>query len=155
MAKIVVTLPTTPDRVFSLLEDPRSLAYFVVGTRTIRRFDPNWPDPQTEVHHTVGIPPFLLRDKTTVVEVQPGTYLALEARFRPIGVMRVEFRLADRGNVTELTVDEYPVRGPVALAGIGKAVDALVALRNIEMARRLKRLVDTREAQLSRARHYG
>jgi hypothetical protein len=155
MAKIVVSLPTTPDRVFSLLEDPRSLAYFVVGTRTIRRFDPHWPDLHTEVHHTIGISPFLLRDKTTVVESQPGTYLALEARFRPVGVMRVEFRLTDRGDHTELTVDEYPVSGPVAVAGISKAVDALVALRNIEMRRRLKRLVDAREAQLHVARHYG
>jgi Polyketide cyclase / dehydrase and lipid transport len=155
MAKIVISLPTTPDRVFSLLEDPRSLAYFVVGTRTIRRFDPGWPDPQTEVHHTIGIFPFLLRDKTTVVEAQPGTYLALEARFRPIGVMRVEFRLADRGDHTELTVDEYPVSGPVAVSGIRRAVDALVALRNLEMSRRLKRLIDAREAQLLLARHYG
>jgi uncharacterized protein YndB with AHSA1/START domain len=151
MARTETLLEGTPERVFTLLGDPRSLAYFVVGTRTIRRFDPRWPDPGTSVHHSVGIGPLVLRDETVVRWADPSRRLVLDARIRPLGQFRVDFTLHPEGTGTRLTVDEYPVAGVAALPVIGTLVDRLVYLRNLEMGRRLRRLVDRREQQRARA----
>lgn len=91
MATTVLSLDAPPERVFALLEDPRSLSSFVVGNRTIRRFDPRWPDQGTMAHHTVGFGPLRLRDTVEVTDVDGPRRLALEARFRPLGVMAVTF----------------------------------------------------------------
>jgi uncharacterized protein YndB with AHSA1/START domain len=155
MAITVINLPAPPEFSFGVLEDPRSLAYFVVGSRTIRRFDPRWPELHTEVHHTVGIPPFVIRDTTEVTDVRPPHLLTLEARFRPIGVTVVEFRLSPHPEGTELTINEYPVRGPLALSLLAKLVDGLITLRNQESGRRLRKLVEARQAQQALAADDG
>lgn len=155
MATTVINLPAPPAFSFGVLEDPRSLAYFVVGSRTIRRFDPRWPELHTEVRHTVGIPPFVIRDTTEVIDVRPPYLLTLEARFRPIGVMVIEFRLRSHPEGAKLTITEYPVRGPVALPLLGKLVDGLITLRNKESGRRLRKLVEARQAQQALAADDG
>lgn len=144
MAVQSVTLPVAMERAFYLLEDPRTYSYIVVGTRTIRAFDPNWPDPHTQIHHSVGIGPLVIRDSTEVVEVQPPHLLVLEARFRPFGVVTVRFTLEPAGADTRLTVEETPRRGPVALPGFERVIDAAIYLRNWEMLRRIHRLVERR-----------
>lgn len=88
----------------------------------------------------------VLRDSTEVIEVHPPDLLTLEARFRPVGVMNVEFHIEPDADGTQLTVEEYPVGGLIALPVIVKAVDALVALRNVEMGRRICKLVEKRES---------
>lgn len=147
MATIVTVLAAPPDRVFALLGDPRSLAYFVVGTKTIRRFDPDWPDPGAKVHHTVGIGPLALRDETEVREAEVDRQLVLDARIRPFGVFRVEFDLTPDPEGTELAVNEYPLSGLAALPALAEVVDRLVKIRNVEMIRRLQNLVERRERQ--------
>jgi uncharacterized protein YndB with AHSA1/START domain len=149
MARTVVMLEAPPDRVFRLLGDPRSLAYFVVGTKKIRRFDPRWPDPGTKVHHSVGFGPLVLHDETEVLESVPTSLLVLEVRLRPFGHFKVEFTLSPHGMGTELIVDEYPVAGPASAPGLSEVVDRLIKLRNIELARRLQELVGQRQRQWS------
>jgi uncharacterized protein YndB with AHSA1/START domain len=145
-------LAAPPERVFNLLGDPRSLAYFVVGTKSIRRFDPHWPDAGAKVHHSVGVGPFVIRDETEVLESVPQRRLVLEARIRPVGVFRVEFELAPHPGGTELTVNEYPVAGPASMGPVAVVVDQVVKLRNVEMGRRLEKLVERREQQWAMAR---
>ena len=147
MACTDTVLGAPPDRIFDLLGDPRSLDYFVVGTRTIRRFDPHWPDKGTKVHHSVGFGPLVLRDETEVLESEPHRRLVLEARLRPLGLFRVEFELSAHPEGTALVVNEFPVSGVAALPGLSGLVDRLVAFRNIEMGRRLQKLTDQRERQ--------
>ena len=147
MAITTSILPAPRTHVFALLEGPSALAYFVVGTRKIRSFDAQWPKLHTEVHHSVGVGPFQLRDTTEVIENHPPNRLVLEARFRSFGVVTVDFELLEHANGTELLVEEYPVRGLVALPGVSRLVDAIIALRNKEMLRRINRLVELREAQ--------
>jgi uncharacterized protein YndB with AHSA1/START domain len=151
MARTVIVLSAPPDRVFNLLGDPRSLAYFVVGTKKIRSFDPHWPDSGTKVHHSVGLGPLVLRDETEVLESVSGRLLVLEVRLRPLGLFKVEFRLSPHSEGTELTVDEFPVAGPASLPGLSEVVDRLIKLRNIEMGRRIEKLVGQREHQWSMA----
>jgi uncharacterized protein YndB with AHSA1/START domain len=154
MATNVTVLAAPPDRVFGLLGDPRSLSSFVVGTKAIRRFDPDWPDPGAKVHHTVGIGPLALHDETEVREVEADRRLVLDARIRPFGVFRVEFDLASHAGGTEVTVNEYPVSGMAALPGLAAVVERLVKLRNAEMTRRLQHLAVRRERQWAMA-HAG
>ncbi len=151
MAMTVVILAGPPARVFGLLGDPRSLSYFVVGTKTIRRFDPHWPDPGAKVHHTVGIGPLALRDETEVREAEADRHLVLDARIRPFGIFRVEFDLVPHAEGTELTINEYPVSGIAALPSVATVVDRLVKLRNVETARRLQHLAERRERQWAMA----
>lgn len=152
MARTDIVLGAPPARVFALLGDPRSLDYFVVGTRSIRRFDPRWPDQGTKVHHSVGFGPLVLRDETEVLESEPDRRLVLEARLRPLGLFRVEFALSAHTEGTALMVNEFPVSGPASLPGLSRLVDRLLAFRNIEMGRRLQILTEQRECQRITAR---
>jgi uncharacterized protein YndB with AHSA1/START domain len=153
MATSTRVINASPERVFLLLGDPRSLSYFVVGTKTIRRFDPHWPDLGSVVHHSVGAGPFTLHDSSEVVDVEPDRRLVLEARIRPLAVMKVEFDLLPHPEGTQLVVTETPISGPAALPVIGRVVDAMVALRNKEMGRRLAVLIDARERQRTTTEH--
>jgi uncharacterized protein YndB with AHSA1/START domain len=147
MATRTVGLDAPPERVFAVLENPASLGAAVPGTRRIRHFDPAWPALGTRLHHSVGLGPFVLRDHTEVLEVEPPHRLVLEARLRPLGSLRVEFSLAGRPGGTELTIDEQPAGGLVALAALRPLVNALLRLRNHELGRRLRRIVAAREAR--------
>jgi len=155
MATVAETFPVAPERVFGVLDDPRSLAYFVVGSRNIRRFDPRWPDTGTTVHHTVGIGPFAIRDTTEVVEVHRPTRLVLDTRLRPLGAFSVTFSITAGTEGSTLTVEEHPVRGLVALPGVRRVVDAALVWRNRWMTHRVGRLVDRRERQREMARRDG
>jgi hypothetical protein len=135
-----------PQVVFSVLADPPSYAKFVVGTKRIRRFDPRWPDPGSAFHHTLGLGPFILRDLTTVAELDEPRVMVLRAQMRPFAVNRVAFRLTPGEEGTEVEVEEHPIEG-LAAAMWNPAMDRLMWLRNQEMLRRLKRLAERRRAR--------
>ena len=139
-----------PERVFATLADPRLYAYFVVGTRTIRWFDPRWPDPGSAFHYSLGLWVTVLRDQTIVVEAEPPHHLVLRLRMRRLGDIRSVFRLTREGEGTLVEVQEYPLDGPLAAEPIGPLLDGLIWLRNAEVLRRLCRLVERREEQRHR-----
>ena len=141
----------SPERVFAVLADPRLYAYFVVGTRTIRWFDPRWPDPGSAFHYSLGLCVTLLRDQTIVVEAEPPHRLVLRLRMRRLGDIRTVFRLARVGEGTLVEVQEFPLDGPLAAEPVGPLVDGLIWLRNVEVLRRLSGLVEGREQQRRRA----
>src|SRR5206468_4771289 len=68
-----------PKRVFAVLADPASYAYWVVGSRKIRDADDDWPAVGSAFHHVVGVWPFEVRDHTVVEAVKPGRLLRLKA----------------------------------------------------------------------------
>ena len=140
-----------PERVFATIADPRLYAYFVVGTRTIRRFDPRWPDPGSVFHYSLGFGVTLLRDVTVVVEVEPPRRLVLRLQMRRLGNLRTVFRLDPDGDGTLVELEEYPLEGPLAAEPVGTLVDALIWARNTEVLRRLCTLVERREEQRRRA----
>ena len=63
----------------------------------------------------------------------------LEVRSRPLMVARVEMDLAQRGDGTEVTMTETPIRG-----WLGRfrnvVLDKTIELRNAQSLRRLRRL---------------
>jgi uncharacterized protein YndB with AHSA1/START domain len=150
---VTVTVPVDPDRAFRLLEDPRSIRALVAGARRIRRFDSRWPEEGSAIHHSVGVPPLVLRDVTRVTECDPGRRLVLEARLHLLGRLTIEFDLAPEsgGSQSKLTVSEHPVGGPISLPGVTGLVGVAIKLRNAELARRFARLVAKREELAARA----
>jgi hypothetical protein len=131
--------------VFAVLSDPASYQRFVVGTRRVRRFDPRWPEPGTELHHTVGVGPLKMRDKTVAVSCEPPTRLVERPHIRPFLVTETVFELEPRGDDTLLRLDEYAVDGPLAPVWPGP-LDGMMALRNRGVVHRIARLAEQRHA---------
>lgn len=148
MGEVTTVLPAPPDEAFRLLEDPAAFEDLVAGARRIRRFDPRWPEPGTEIHHTVGVPPLIVRDRTGVVEVEAPHRLVLKAHLWPFGALRVEFVLTGHPDGTLLTVVETPQQGPISWPAVRRLTELGVTLRNREICRRYRRmLVSRREAR--------
>ncbi len=132
-----------PEMVFAVLSAPGAYANFTVGTKRIRRFDPAWPDVGTAFHHTLGVGPLVLRDLSRVVELDDGRRLVLRAQMRPLAVNRVAFELRPAGDGTDVQIEERAIEGPAALVW-NPFLDCLMWLRNQELLRRLKKLVERR-----------
>jgi hypothetical protein len=147
---VCCVLPVTAERAWQLLEDPRSLKLLVVGARVIRRFDSRWPDAGTVVHHTIGVRPLVIRDTTAVTRCEPGRRLVLEARLRPLGRFEVDFALRDHEQGSLLEVRERVISGCLAAGPLAALANAAVRVRNRELCRRFRRLVEHRELQLER-----
>lgn len=133
------------DAVFAVLCDPGAYQHFVVGTKRVRRFDPRWPEPGTAFHHTVGVGPLGLRDKTEVTKYDPPTGLVVRPHIRPFVITETVFALQPQGDDTLLQLDEYAVDGPLAPIWPGP-LDGLMALRNRLVARRIAQLAEQRHA---------
>ena len=148
MAVNTIVVAAPPEALFAVLADPAAYGAFVVGSKHGRRFDPTWPERGSVFHHTLGVAPFVLRDLTRVEEVEDGRRLVLRAQMRPFSVNRVAFTLRPSGEGTEVEVEEYAIKGPVALVW-NPLFEAAMALRNQEMLRRLKRIAERRLARRS------
>jgi uncharacterized protein YndB with AHSA1/START domain len=139
MARNVATFPVPIKRVFAVLADPKTYAYWVVGSDSIRDADASWPAVGSKLHHRVGVGPFKLNDNTEVLEVVEPVHLVLQARARPLGTARVILDLIDLGDRTQVTMVEGPgdrfsrlLHNPIA--------DFLLRRRNDEALRRLEKL---------------
>lgn len=147
MSRNTIEIDAPVDVVFDVLLDAHTYPRWVVGARRIRDVDDTWPAPGSSFHHAVGPGPTEVRDATTVVEIDPPRRLALEARFRPPGVARVEFELEALGpDRTRLTMLEHALRGPAFMNNrVAQVVaDPLLAARNWWSLRRLKHIAESR-----------
>ena len=150
MAVNATVVEAPPEAVFAVLADPAAYGAFVVGSKHVRRFEPTFPELGSCFHHTLGVGPFILRDKTCVEEVEDGRRLVLLAHMRPFAVNRVAFTLRPVEDGTEVEVEEYAVEGPVA-AVWNPAFEVAMGVRNQEMLRRLKRIAERRRARQAEA----
>ena len=133
----------TPEAVFDVLRDGRSYGHWVVGTRTIRRVEPGWPEPSTNLHYTVGYRPLRKDGRTTSLAYLPDSHLELEAHAWPAGTARITITAEPVDGGTLVSIDEYPARGPAKLLR-NPATDLLIKTRNVETLRRLERLAAER-----------
>ena len=146
MARNSIVADVEPQRVFDVLLDPYTYEHWVVGNRTVRGVDANWPEEGSRFHHNVGMGPINTDDTTKVLEIDRPWRLVLEARARPAGVAKVALTLEplDRSTRTKITIQEEPIRG-LAKAWHNPVFDALIKLRNVECLRRLKHLAEERQ----------
>jgi uncharacterized protein YndB with AHSA1/START domain len=138
MASNHVYVDASPEAVWAVLADARSYAHWVVGSSQTRRVDGRWPARGSVFHHTQGVGPLGLKDTTAVIEAHKPTRLVLEVRIRPLLVARVELALAAHGSGTWLTIRETPFGGLLGRFA-GPALEPLLAVRNAESLRRLRR----------------
>jgi uncharacterized protein YndB with AHSA1/START domain len=107
-----VTVDQPIDEVFDVLLDPTTYPDWLVGADRVRGVDDGWPKPGTAFHHTVGVGPLKVSDKTTVVSVDRPHRLELMAHVGPVMTARVTFELSpcpDGG--TAVSIRERPERG--------------------------------------------
>ena len=148
MARSELVMAATPAEVWRVLAHPPHYAYWVVGSHSIRGWDPEWPAPGSKFHHRVGVDGVTLNDHTEVVEAEAPRRLVLRAKTRPFGVARVEMLLDPHPAGCLVTMIEDP-DVPVPLLLVPPPVHALLRVRNGESLRRLRRLAEERVGRAS------
>ena len=143
MATTSIVVDAPPEAVWAVLADPRSYEDWVVGSKEIRRWDPEWPAVGATFHHTFMIGLLPLKDRTSVLESEPPRRLVLRARARPTGIAHVALSLTAEGDGTLVELAEWPVEGPPAALS-NPLQDLLIKRRNDVALRRLKRLAERR-----------
>jgi uncharacterized protein YndB with AHSA1/START domain len=140
-----IVIDASTQTVFRTLVEPANYAYWVVGSKTVRAVDENWPEPGSSFHHRVGIGPLSVEDSSTVLAIERPTSLDLEVRFRPVGVATVQLRLEPIGDdrATLVTIAEAWSGGWALRLG-NLLVDEVVGVRNAWSLRRLRRLANQR-----------
>lgn len=145
MSRNHVHIGAPPEVVWRALEDPWLYTQWVIGNKRIRAVDPTWPEPGSCFHHTVGVGLFNTRDRTSVLAVEPGRRLELDAHAWPMGTARVVLELEADGDGTRVTMTEEPTRGPAKWTET-PLLHAMSHARNTESLRRLRRMVEQRWA---------
>lgn len=143
MVTVDAVLDAPLDAVVSVLSDPRAYDGVVVGSRRVRWFDAGWPAPGSRFHHTVGFGPVTIRDHTEVLGDDLPARLELATGIRPLGVLRVVFRLTEERDGTRVEMTEEPLSGPVTRIW-SWPLETLTRVRNQETLRRLGDLAKAR-----------
>ena len=147
MSRNSVRTEADPEQVFEVLDDACAYPKWVVGARRVRHVDPNWPAVGSRFHHAIGTAAGELHDSSKVLERDRPNHVALEVRFRPVGVARVDIEVHPDGTGSVVTLSERPLGGPVAW--LPRVVsDPLLSMRNVLALQRLRHLADSRRKRV-------
>ena len=128
-----------PQAVWDALADPGGYGYWVVGSKTIRGADPEWPAAGSRFHHKVGVGPLTIADHTESLEARPPELLRLRAKGRPLGTATVTLELRPRDGGTLVRMTENPDGVYRALA-LNPLTHVATKARNAESLMRLEEL---------------
>lgn len=109
MSTAHATIDAPLEDVWEALIDVRTYPDWLVGARRIRRVDDGWPAPGTAFHHTVGIGPLTISDRTRSDDVDAPTMLVLDVRALPLVHGKVHFALRRTPDGTEVEMEEHPI----------------------------------------------
>lgn len=138
-------LPYEAATIFSVLRDGSSYANWVVGTSEIVAVDQHWPQVGSRLRYRIGWGPVKKHDETSVVRLEDGSELELQAVGRPLGAARVDFRVDVVRDGCMVTMIEHPTKGLLSTLH-NPLFELVVYLRNVETLRRLEREVRGRQA---------
>jgi hypothetical protein len=150
MSRNVRVLKCTPEDVFEVLGDGWLYPAWVVGASRMREVDERWPQAGSEVHHSFGIWPVLIDDKTVVEEYVPSQKMVMRARGWPIGEARVTIDVKPRGEECVVRIQEEAVAGPGRLVP-APLLDIPLHWRNEETLHRLAYLAEGRATRRTTA----
>lgn len=137
-------IAASSDDVWAVLADGWLYPSWVVGASRMRGVDKDWPEAGSRLHHSVGNWPFLLDDRTEVLDCRPGRLLRLKAHGWPAGAAEVVVELDSVGpESTVVRMTEDASDGPARLVPRPVRQLAMVA-RNREALRRLSFLAEGR-----------
>jgi hypothetical protein len=142
MATNTVEVDATPKEVFDILLDPYAYPKWVVGTRGVRRADPDWPEIGSSFHHSVMLAG---RDRSEMLYRDENKRLVLKVFARPLAVGIVDIQLVPTSRGTRVTIDETPAP-ETKLRLLHLVLDPIIYLRNAEGMRRFRRVVEGRTA---------
>jgi uncharacterized protein YndB with AHSA1/START domain len=128
-----------PQAVWDALADAGGYGYWVVGSKTIRDADPEWPAPGSKFHHRIGVGPLTVEDHTESLEARSPELLRLRAKGRPVGTATVTLELRPRDGGTVVRITENPDGVYRALA-LNPLTHAITKARNAESLMRLEEL---------------
>ena len=141
MSRNVRELRCTPEDVFRVLGDGWLYPSWVVGASRMREVDEAWPREGAELHHSVGVWPLLINDKTVVEQCDPPRRIVLRAHGWPLGEARVTIDVKPRGERCVVRIQEEPIAGPGVLVPT-PIMDVLLHWRNDETLHRLAYLAE-------------
>jgi hypothetical protein len=131
-------------QVWEVMADGWTYSQWVVGNSRMRAVDPNWPEPGSKIHHTIGIWPVAINDETVVESCDPQRELVLLAKGRPFGNARITLRLFDTDTGCRIEMSEVPVGRLLSRVPRRLALAAAFP-RNRECTWRLAALAERRE----------
>lgn len=135
-----------PERVWKILADPATYAYWVVGSRTIERWDPDWPAVGTRFHHTQGRWPLVIHDYTQSVACDPPRHLEIVANARPVLVAKVIFDIEPRPDGCLVRMEELGIGGLMGPLMQIPPNSLLTKLRNRESLKRIRQLAEGKKS---------
>lgn len=112
MSRNVRVLRCSPEDVFRVLADGWLYPSWVVGASRMRDVGEDWPEAGSELHHSFGVWPMLIDDKTVVEAYDPPHRMVMRARGWPIGEARVTLDVKRRGDGCVVRIQEEAVAGP-------------------------------------------
>src|SRR3954469_1215388 len=112
MARNARRIDASPERVFEVLASGWLYPSWVVGASRIRAVDDAWPANGAELHHSFGVWPLLINDKTVLLEWDPPRRAVLQAHGWPIGEARVTIEVRPQGRASIVRLTEDAVEGP-------------------------------------------
>jgi uncharacterized protein YndB with AHSA1/START domain len=140
MATVTRHIDVSRSAIWAVLADGWLYTNWVVGASRIRGVDEGWPAKGTSLHHSFGIWPLVVNDRTEVKESTPEERLVLRTRGWPIGEAEVVLDLHADGPGTHIVLTETPTAGPGTMLVKNPAGDWLIAKRNKESLSRLTAL---------------
>jgi uncharacterized protein YndB with AHSA1/START domain len=139
-------MPVPPEAVWDALADAGGYGYWVVGSSEIRDADPNWPQPGSRFHHTVGVGPLKISDHTESLEARRPSLLRIRAKARPLGTAKVTLAMTPQDGGTRVRMTENP-DGLTSWLTVNPLLQLLTKGRNAESLMRLEELALRRTAR--------
>lgn len=130
-----------PESVFAVLASGWLFPGWVVGASRMRTVDADFPHVGAQLHHSFGLWPLVIDDRTTVLEWNPPRRMIIQAAGWPMGEARVRLEVEPHPRGAKVRIHEAAVKGPGTL--IPKPLlHAGLWLRNIETLRRLAHMAE-------------
>jgi len=145
MARNVRVLHCRPEDVFDVLGNGWLYPSWVVGASRMREVDEAWPDTRSALHHSFGVWPALVNDRTIVERYAPPRLMVMRARGWPVGEARVTLEVKTNGDHTLVRIQEEVITGPARFIP-RPIMDLLLHWRNTETLHRLAYLAEGRAA---------
>ncbi len=143
MSSNVRVMNCRPEDVFAVLADGWVFPTWVVGASRMRAVDDAWPAEGSHLHHSFGVWPVVIDDKTTVRAWDPPRRMVMRPAGWPLGEAEVVIEVKPRGDGCVVRLTERAVRGPGSWVP-APLLDVPLGVRNAETLRRLAFIAEGR-----------
>lgn len=131
------------ERTWDVLSEPREYGFWVTGAHGVHDAEGDWPQEGATFSHTQGFPPLTISDTTSVVRMERGRLLELEARVRPFLVAHIVLVVEPDGDGCRVRMDEWVTGGLLAPLAKLPGAGTLIRARSAESLRRLRRSAES------------